>query len=235
MQAAVKIFFQLVSIFAHPILLPLYFSLAINSAYELSIWAVFLHLILIPTSLILLVLTLKERNELKQQKKKYMQLDELGNFQFLQDIELEEQRKGAQGIFANIENLFSSTVNRTLSLLILALTAGLCYSFYPRYEEVFSLLMLLTIIASISCMVINNFWRLSLHAYGWGFATYLTIFQYAYMFKHPILGMSLVLIMSGLVLSGRLFLGKHSVRQVYFGYLLGQLIPAAFYFAIFYK
>ena len=92
--------------------------------------------------------------------------------------------------------------------------------------------MLLIIISSLVCMLINNFWRISIHSYGWGFATYLVVFEYSYLFNSGIVVSMIVILLSGLVLSSRLYLGRHNNLQVHLGFVIGAAIPALLYWAL---
>ena len=52
------------------------------------------------------------------------------------------------------------------------------------------------------------------------------------MFDNGIVMSMIVILLSGLVLSSRLYLGRHNNLQVHLGYFLGMAVPAVLYFAL---
>lgn len=136
----------------------------------------------------------------------------------------------SEGFFESLETFFDSSRNRTFALLIVITFSILGY--FEFRMPMWSLLMLLITVASLGCMLINNFWRLSIHSYAWGFATYLVVFQYSYVFDNGIVMSMIVILLSGLVLSSRLYLGRHNNLQVHLGYFLGMAVPALLYWAL---
>lgn len=146
----------------------------------------------------------------------------------LADIEMQMQER--DGVFAKMEQFFETTQHRTLALAVL--TASAVFGYFTIKIPMWSLIMLLVVIASLVCLLINNFWRLSIHSYGWGFAAYLLLFQYAYIYQNSLLVAILVVMASGLVMSSRLFLGRHNNLQVYLGFAIGFAVPALLYFLL---
>ncbi len=94
---------------------------------------------------------------------------------------------------------------------------------------------MVTLGASVSLFIaffFNNFFKLSLHAVGVGgliMGSILVIMNWSYGYLetewvgqvHFILLLIIILIISGIVLSSRLYLGAHTINQIYHGFLVG--------------
>ena len=74
---------------------------------------------------------------------------------------------------------------------------------------------------SSSITVINNWWKVSIHAAGAGALTALALLLSFRMYNVIIWPLLMVIILSGLILTSRLRLGSHSSAQVWVGFLLG--------------
>ena len=218
MRGFLDIFFKIVSVLGHPILLPTYFALTINSIYDLNPFMVLGITFVFPVLAMLFWFAISQFHG----KKVHSGTDVVLN--------QEDVAEMSESLIERIDAFFDSTRNRTYSMLIVIGFAFLGYFFYR--VPMWSLLMLLVIISSLVCMLINNFWRLSIHSYGWGFATYLVVFEYPYLFNSGIVVSMIVILLSGLVMSSRLYLGRHNNMQVHLGYLIGVAIPALLYFAL---
>ena len=218
MRGFLDIFFKIVSILGHPILLPTYFALTINGIYGLNPFLVF------GISFVFPLLTMFLWFSISQFRRKSVHEST--------DVVLSQEDITAMsgGFAERIEVFFETTRNRTFAMLIVIGFSILGYFVYRL--PMWSLLMLLITVASLGCMLINNFWRLSIHSYGWGFATYLVVFQYSYVFDSGIVMSMIVILLSGLVLSSRLYLGRHNNLQVHLGYFLGMAVPALLYWAL---
>lgn len=218
MRGFLDIFFKIVSILGHPILLPTYFALTINGIYELNPFFVFGISFVFPILAMLLWFSASQFRRKSVHDGAEVVLSQ-------EDITV------MSGSFVErIEGFFETTRNRTFAMLILIGFSILGYFVYRL--PMWSLLMLLITVASLGCMLINNFWRLSIHSYGWGFATYLVVFQYSYVFDSGIVMSMIVILLSGLVMSSRLYLGRHNNLQVHLGYFLGMAVPALLYWAL---
>ncbi len=218
MRGILDIFFKIVSVLGHPILLPTYFALTINSIYYLNPFMVLGITFVFPMLVMLLWFSISQFRGKRAVRGTNVVLN--------QDV----VSGMTESLFERIDAFFDSTRNRTYSMLIVIGFAFLGYFVYRL--PMWSLLMLLIIISSLVCMLINNFWRISIHAYGWGFATYLVVFQYSYVFASGIVVSMIVMLLSGLVLSSRLYFGRHNNLQVHLGYAIGVAIPALLYFAL---
>ena len=218
MRGFLDIFFKIVSILGHPILLPTYFALTINGIYGLSPFLVFGISFVFPLLMIFLLFSVSQF----LRKSVHESTDVVLSQEDITDM--------SGGFIERIEGFFETTRNRTFAMLIVIGFSILGYFVYRL--PMWSLLMLLITVASLGCMLINNFWRLSIHSYGWGFATYLVVFQYSYVFDSGIVMSMIVILLSGLVLSSRLYLGRHNNLQVHLGYFLGMAVPALLYWAL---
>ena len=218
MRGFLDIFFKVVSVIGHPILLPTYFALTISDMYELSPFLVFGISFVFPMLVMLMWFSIS-------------QFRVKGVYSDSDSALSQEDIAAMSGSFVErIESFFDSTRNRTFAMLI-----GIGFSilgYFVYRLPMWSLLMLLITISTLGCMLINNFWRLSIHAYGWGFATYLVVFQYPYVFDSGIVMSMIVILLSGLVLSSRLYLGRHNNLQVHLGFVIGAAIPALLYWAL---
>lgn len=218
MRGFLDIFFKIVSILGHPILLPTYFALTINGIYGLSPFLVFGISFVFPLLIIFLWFSVSQF----LRKSVHESTDVVLSQEDITDM--------SGGFIERIEGFFETTRTRTFAMLIVIGFSILGYFVYRL--PMWSLLMLLITVASLGCMLINNFWRLSIHSYGWGFATYLVVFQYSYVFDNGIVMSMIVILLSGLVLSSRLYLGRHNNLQVHLGYFLGMAVPALLYWAL---
>ena len=218
MRGFLDIFFKIVSVLGHPILLPTYFALTINGIYELNPFFVFGISFVFPILAMLLWFSASQFRRKSVHDGAEVVLSQ------------EDITAMSGSLVEKIEGFFDTTRNRTLAMLIVIGFSVLGYFVYRL--PMWSLLMLLITVASLGCMLINNFWRLSIHSYGWGFATYLVVFQYSYVFDSGTVMSMIVILLSGLVLSSRLYLGRHNNLQVHLGYFLGMAVPAVLYFAL---
>ena len=74
---------------------------------------------------------------------------------------------------------------------------------------------------SSSITVINNWWKISIHAAGAGAITVLALALSFRMYQVITWPLIAVIVMAGLILASRLRLGSHSPAQVWVGFLLG--------------
>ncbi len=218
MRGILDIFFKVVSVIGHPILLPTYFALTINDIYGLHPIMVAGMTFVFPFLVMLLVFAVS-------------QFKRTNNVQGGEIVLSQEDVAEMSGnMFERLEGFFATTRNRTMALAVVVGFAML--GFFVYKSPMWSLVVMLTAIASLGCLLINNFWRLSIHAYGWGFALYLMIFQYSYIFENGFLMSVLAILASGLVLASRLYLGRHNNLQVHLGFAIGVAVPALLYLAL---
>lgn len=218
MRGILDIFFKVVSVIGHPILLPTYFALTINDIYGLHPIMVAGMTFVFPFLVMLLVFAVS-------------QFKRTNNVQGGEVVLSQEDVAEMSGnMFERLEGFFATTRNRTMALAVVVGFAML--GFFVYKSPMWSLVVMLTAIASLGCLLINNFWRLSIHAYGWGFALYLMIFQYSYIFENGFLLSVLAILASGLVMASRLYLGRHNNLQVHLGFAIGVAVPALLYLAL---
>ncbi len=218
MRGILDIFFKVVSVIGHPILLPTYFALTINDIYGLHPIMVAGMTFVFPFLVMLLVFAVS-------------QFKRTNNVQGGEVVLSQEDVAEMSGnMFERLEGFFATTRNRTMALAVVVGFAML--GFFVYKSPMWSLITMLTAIASLGCLLINNFWRLSIHAYGWGFALYLMLFQYSYIFENVFFMSVLAILASGLVLASRLYLGRHNNLQVHLGFAIGVAIPALLYLAL---
>ncbi|MBO4874046.1 MAG: hypothetical protein J5542_01870 [Bacteroidales bacterium] len=218
MRGFLDIFFKVVSIIGHPILLPTYFALAINDIYGLHPIMVAGMTFVFPFLVMLLVFA-------------FMQYRRTNNVHG-SDVVLsqEEVSQMSGGLADRFESFFEDTRSRTMALAVVVAFSLL--GFFVYKAPMWGLITMLTAIASLGCLLVNNFWRLSIHAYGWGFALYLMLFQYSYVFENGFLISILAILASGMVLASRLYLGRHNNLQVHLGFAIGAAVPALLYLAL---
>lgn len=218
MRGILDIFFKVVSAIGHPILLPTYFALTINDIYGLHPIMVVGMTFVFPFLVMLLVFAVSQ----------FKRTNNVHGGEVV--LSQEDVAEMSGNMFERLEGFFATTRNRTMALAVVVGFAML--GFFVYKSPMWSLITMLTAIASLGCLLINNFWRLSIHAYGWGFALYLMIFQYSYIFENGFLMSVLAILASGLVLASRLYLGRHNNLQVHLGFAIGVAIPALLYLAL---
>lgn len=218
MRGILDIFFKVVSVIGHPILLPTYFALTINDIYGLHPIMVVGMTFVFPFLVMLLVFAVSQ----------FKRTNNVHGGEIV--LSQEDVAEMSGNMFERLEGFFATTRNRTMALAVVVGFAML--GFFVYKSPMWSLITMLTAIASLGCLLINNFWRLSIHAYGWGFALYLMLFQYSYVFENGFLMTILAILACGMVLASRLYLGRHNNLQVHLGFVIGFAIPALLYFAL---
>lgn len=218
MRGILDIFFKVVSVIGHPILLPTYFALTINDIYGLHPIMVVGMTFVFPFLVMLLVFAVSQ----------FKRTNNVHGGEIV--LSQEDVAEMSGNMFERLEGFFATTRNRTMALAVVVGFAML--GFFVYKSPMWSLITMLTAIASLGCLLINNFWRLSIHAYGWGFALYLMLFQYSYVFENGFLMSILAILACGMVLASRLYLGRHNNLQVHLGFVIGVAVPALLYLAL---
>ncbi|MBQ2575490.1 MAG: hypothetical protein II575_14865 [Bacteroidales bacterium] len=218
MRGILDIFFKVVSVIGHPILLPTYFALTINDIYGLHPIMVVGMTFVFPFLVMLLVFAVSQ----------FKRTNNVHGGEIV--LSQEDVAEMSGNMFERLEGFFATTRNRTMALAVVVGFSML--GFFVYKSPMWSLITMLTAIASLGCLLINNFWRLSIHAYGWGFALYLMLFQYSYVFENGFLMTILAILACGMVLASRLYLGRHNNLQVHLGFVIGFAIPALLYLAL---
>lgn len=76
-------------------------------------------------------------------------------------------------------------------------------------------------ITVFTCTIITQWWKVSLHAAGMGILSGFLFAYYAGLDYYTFWILPATLIMSGIVMSARIYLGKHSLAQCLVGYFIG--------------
>jgi len=202
MRGFVDIFFRIVSIFGHPILYPTYFSLMVRDMFNLSVTEVFFFTFIVP----LLALTIVFGAKIYKME--------------------------AAGLSGKIEQFFDSTKNRTYALSLMLVCFFPVIMTMRDNVTILTVVYILAALSTVFCLLINNFWRVSIHSFCCGFVLYLILIEYSILFENHLLVSVFSILASGLVVSSRLYLGRHNNLQVHLGFLLGFIIPAIFFMII---
>jgi membrane-associated phospholipid phosphatase len=110
--------------------------------------------------------------------------------------------------------------------------AAVCYTvltvlFFrmPFFDYLFWMVMAVITASVYLTLVINQFWKISAHSIGLGGVLGLLVLLHNWLpetyLLYPVL---VVLVISGAVISARLALGAHTIKQVYTGFFLGFLL-----------
>jgi hypothetical protein len=89
------------------------------------------------------------------------------------------------------------------------------------FPEILMKIIITAIISVAACLVITLFWRISLHACGFGALAGFLVFLFWKFGLDVRMYFFFVVIASGLVATARLYLGKHRPPQIYGGWFAG--------------
>lgn len=124
------------------------------------------------------------------------------------------------GFIGSLRNM-----QRRERILSLAITVICVYSFSYVMKGWHTPITMRSFVLGASIMIfisliLSTFSRISLHSIGWGGLTALVSY---FSFSQPDLSwlFALVVLLSGLVGTARIYLDEHTPRQIYFGYLIG--------------
>lgn len=84
-----------------------------------------------------------------------------------------------------------------------------------------------SLVTVLTCTVITNWWKVSLHAAGMGIVTGFLFAYYSGLDYFTFWILPAAVIASGIVMSARIYLGKHSLAQCFVGYFIGVTTLAA--------
>ncbi len=87
--------------------------------------------------------------------------------------------------------------------------------------------------ATAAGLILNNYYKISLHGIGMGGAS-MAVILFAFYYHQPLgLPIALVLLLAGIVATSRFLVSDHSQKEVYMGLLVGALCQAiAFFFVM---
>lgn len=113
-------------------------------------------------------------------------------------------------------------IERNGPILISAVFFFLTYYFldYFGFIPVFGYYLLCVTSISLLAMMINSFWKISLHAIGHG-ATLATYISLALLVEIPLILIAFVAVIGGITATARLLLNAHTPKEIYGGYVLG--------------
>ena len=126
--------------------------------------------------------------------------------------------------------------DRLAPLFIMVLFLYGTLRFFNKFQlfSIFSFYLTTVIVVTILAFVITFFWKISLHALGWGNLTaYLFIMTTAsmHMYLPYFIGS---IIISGIVAAARLKLKSHSTAQIYSGFAMGfATVIVIFFFSLY--
>lgn len=109
-----------------------------------------------------------------------------------------------------------------LLLLYMFVRGGMQYFVMPFYIG--------NAISLFVCAWISLYYRISLHALGWGAFCAMLIFLIPHSDSNFIYVLMGSVMLSGMVMSARLWLGAHDNKQVYLGFLTSMSIMSIIYF-----
>ena len=117
---------------------------------------------------------------------------------------------------------------RVVPYLLSIVSYFVCYYVMHRFNipHFMSNILMAALVIQILCALINVWWKISTHtaAIG-GVAGALQAFAVIFGFN-PIGWLCFVIVLAGMVGSSRMILRQHSLRQVCYGFLLGQVVAS---------
>jgi hypothetical protein len=86
--------------------------------------------------------------------------------------------------------------------------------------------------ATAAGLILNNYYKISLHGMGMGGAS-MAIILFAFYYHQPMgLIIAGALLLTGIVATSRFLISDHTQKEVYMGLLVGALCQAAAYFFV---
>jgi membrane-associated phospholipid phosphatase len=118
-----------------------------------------------------------------------------------------------------------STIFSIVSIVYLFIAYYLYHTWYNHY--ILAIILAFMSISILFTAIISRFWLISAHAVGLGgLVASILVFNISFVQTELFKLLIPVLLLSGLVMSSRVFLQKHSLNQVYAGFTLGFIICA---------
>lgn len=104
----------------------------------------------------------------------------------------------------------------------------------PKYFPIFfHALAVLGIISAIVAYLLTRIYKISMHAMGMGLACGIILFDYIHFFIPSLFPLLSVILISGVVMSARYILQKHTLFELVSGYLLGITLSVGILLLIF--
>ncbi len=120
----------------------------------------------------------------------------------------------------------STRENRFIPYILTIISYGVCYYIFSTMNtaQFMKGILVAALVAQILCTLINIKWKISTHMVGiGGLAGIYVAFSYVFGFN-PIGGLSLLILLSGLLGSARMILRQHTLAQVIVGFVIGFFI-----------
>ncbi len=120
--------------------------------------------------------------------------------------------------------------HRHMPYILTLMSYGACLIIMTQKNMILPLkgIVLTSLIAQIACVIINAWWKISIHAVGMG-GLLGTLMSFCILFSHnpfwPFCGIMLV---SGAVGTSRIILRQNTLSQVIVGFVLGYVIAMTF-------
>ena len=140
MRGILDIFFKVVSVIGHPILLPTYFALTINDIYGLHPIMVVGMTFVFPFLVMLLVFAVSQ----------FKRTNNVHGGEIV--LSQEDVAEMSGNMFERLEGFFATTRNRTMALAVVVGFSML--GFFVYKSPMWSLITMLTAIASLGCLLI---------------------------------------------------------------------------------
>lgn len=116
--------------------------------------------------------------------------------------------------------------DRTLALIISAVSYYIGYLFLKRLPSfpVYNILLIGSVLVQVILLPISMRWKISIHSAAIGGLVGGVLSLAFRLQENPVLLLSTVIIMAGLIGTSRLILSKHSQSQIYAGFTVGFLV-----------
>lgn len=117
----------------------------------------------------------------------------------------------------------SERAERIVPLMLTILSYYATYSFFKHNHLLIfiNLYLLAVMMASITALIVNLFWKISLHAIGWGGLMALSLFMAMVGYLPSLWLLFLVIFIVGATATARLYMQIHTPAQIYVGLLVG--------------
>ena len=126
--------------------------------------------------------------------------------------------------------------DRLAPLFVMILFVYATIKFFNKLQmfSIFSFYLTSVIVVTILAFVITIFWKISLHALGWGCLTACLFIMTTVSMRMYLLYFIGSIVISGIVAAARLKLKSHSNAQVYSGFAMGfATVIVIFFFSLF--
>jgi len=125
------------------------------------------------------------------------------------------------GIIKSLQ--MESREDRQAPFLVTAAFYIVCYYLLTQLHlpKIFLSMMLGACISVILALIINFWWKISIHTIGMGGLCGIVYALSQSLFVDMVMPFSFLVLLSGFVASARMFVGSHQPAQIYMGFILG--------------